>query len=57
MTVGTRTLVAVLDILAEHGYIKELTRLFHEGEGQAQKAYQFVNPNTRKAIDSICKTT
>jgi len=56
LTTGIRTLVLVLDALAENKCIKPLCRLFVEAE-KSNKAYRFIKPLTKKIIDRHAKTS
>jgi hypothetical protein len=50
MTLGVRTLVQVLNTLAENNCNAELCKLFLEAENSTQ-AYLYVNEKTKNIID------
>jgi len=56
MTLGVRTLVYVMDSLAENNCNSELYKLYKES-AKSQKAHKFLKPKTRQIIQSWTKDT
>jgi hypothetical protein len=55
MTLGVRTLVQVLNTLAENNCNTELCKLFVEAENSTQ-AYLYVNAKTKDILDDSAAT-
>jgi hypothetical protein len=53
MSLSIRTLVQIISILAMHHCPKVIRRIFDEEADACSRAYKYLSPDAKKAVDGI----